>query len=450
MRRSVKKKAAALLTCIMLMIPSGCGGSEKDAPMPGEGDLLGSFLEGVNNDKAGGDTADKKAADADSREPEESSSPQETESDEPDTGEEQSEGTWFGKLMEVPTATEEEPEEEIHTPLTEVEVGDDGIVRLGFAGDLNLSEGWETTEKLDSSPNGIEDCFDPELLSMMKDFDIFMLNNEFTYSTRGEKSEKTYTFRANPERVENLHKIGVDIVLTANNHINDYGPDALSDTLDTLDAAGIPHVGAGRNLDEAKEIVYFNVGDYKLAYVAASCAEEFENTIWTTPATSDTPGILACYDDKDILEVIKKARETSDYVIVNVHWGYEYLDWYTPQHQELAYKMFDAGADAVIGGHPHVLQGIQMVEGKPIFYSLGNFWFNNEDLYSGMAELDLKVPDAPGGKIELLETKFIPCTQYKVYTALPENAEEKQEIIDHVAGISTDVWLDEDGVVHQY
>ncbi len=439
MRGSVKKKAALALACIMLMIPAGCGSKGENPALNGNGDLLGSFLEGVNDNKAK-DTTAEDSAEA------KSETKSDTESD--------AQGDLsLMEMIEKAKSTEETEDTEdtdTHTPLTDVEVGDDGIVRLGFAGDLNLSEGWETTEKLDASANGIEDCFDPKLLDMMKDFDIFMLNNEFTYSTRGEKSEKTYTFRANPDRVENLHKIGVDVVLTANNHINDYGPDALVDTLDTLDAAGIPHVGAGRNLDEAKEIVYFNVGDYKLAYVAASCAEEFENTIWTTPATADTPGILGCYDDKDILEVIKKAKETSDYVIVNVHWGYEYLDWYTPQHQELAYRMFDSGADAVIGGHPHVLQGIQMVEGKPIFYSLGNFWFNNEDLYSGMAELDLKIPDAPGGKIELVETKFIPCTQYKVYTALPEDATEKQEIIDHVAGISTDVWLDEDGVVHPY
>ena len=126
------------------------------------------------------------------------------------------------------------------------------------------------------------------------------------------------------------------------------------------------------------------------------------------------------------------------------------LDFAPHKHQELAYRMFDHGADAVIGGHPHVLQGIQMVEGKPIFYSLGNFWFNNEDLYSGMAELDLKIPDAPGGQIELAEAKFIPCTQYKIYASLPESAEEKQEIIDYMGGISTDIWLDEDGVVHPY
>ena len=436
MRKSVKKRMALAMTCLMLMIPTGCGKSKDEMKVPGNGDMLGSFLSGT---ESGNDKTTEKESDKDTEDNKDVS----TEAD----ADAKKDISPFDLVAE--STTEEEVKSD-NTPLTDVEVGDDGIIRLGFAGDLNLSEGWETTEKLDASANGIEDCFDPELLTMMKDFDIFMLNNEFTYSTRGEKSEKTYTFRANPDRVENLRKIGVDVVLTANNHINDYGPDALTDTLDTLDAAGIPHVGAGRNLDEAKEIVYFNVGDYKLAYVAASCAEEFETTIWTTPATKDTPGILGCYDDKDILEVIEKARDTSDYVIVNVHWGYEYLDWYTPQHQELAYKMLEKGADAIIGSHPHVLQGIQMVEGKPIFYSLGNFWFNNEDLYSGMAELDLKIPDAPGGQIELVETKFIPCTQYKVYTALPEDAGEKQDIIDHVAGISTDVWLDEDGVVHPY
>ncbi len=332
----------------------------------------------------------------------------------------------------------------------DIKPDENGIVHLGFAGDLCLAEGAVTTEKMDASENGIRDCFSEDLLERMKSYDIFMLNNEFSYSTRGTKSEKTYTFRADPSRVDNLKELGVDLVLTANNHINDYGPEAVLDTLDTLDNAGIPYVGAGRNSEEARKIIYYNVGDYKIAYVAASRAEEYESTIWTATASDSTPGVLGCYDGYDcdlFLSTISEAAANSDYVIACVHWGYEYVDYYAPEHQELANKIIGAGADAIIGGHPHVLQGIQLIDNKPVFYSLGNFWFNDQDLYSGLAELDLKIPSEPGGTVELAEARFVPCTQYGVYTALSTDSQEKQKIIDHVANVSTGVHLDENGVV---
>ena len=230
---------------------------------------------------------------------------------------------------------------ETKAALTRVDPGDDGIVRLGFAGDLSLAEGSVTTEKMDSSANGILDCFSPDLVEMMNGFDIFMLNNEFSYSTRGTKSEKTYTFRADPSRVENLKLLGTDIVLTANNHINDYGPEALCDTLDTLEEAGILYVGAGRNLDEARRIVYYDAGDYRISYVAAMRAEEYESTIWTATASDSSPGVLGCYDGYDsevFLDTISEARANSDFVIACVHWGYEYVDYYAPEHQELCQR----------------------------------------------------------------------------------------------------------------
>lgn len=323
----------------------------------------------------------------------------------------------------------------------------DRVIRLGFAGDLNLSEDWETTVFMDRQENGIRDCFSPALLKEMRNFDLFMLNNEYTYSRRGEPQGKTYTFRADPERVKNLDTLGVDIVLTANNHIKDYGEESLIDTLDTLDEAGIRRVGAGRNIEEASAPIVYKLNGHKIAYVAASCAEENEDVIWTSPATEDSAGILGCYDPEAFYEAVRKAAQQADFVIVSVHWGYEYLEYYTEEQETMAHELVASGADAIIGTHPHVLQGINIIDGVPVFYSLGNFWFNGEDLMTGMAELTLRLPADPDEKPELTGVRFIPCTQRNLFTSVAGKGQEKELILQHMRDISFGTEIDSDGVI---
>ena len=325
---------------------------------------------------------------------------------------------------------------------------DTETVTLGFAGDINFAEGWPTTEKMDAQPDGILDCFSPDCIDTMRGFDLFMLNNEFTYSTRGSEVPKTYHFRSNPSRVENLKKLGVDLVLLANNHVFDYGTDALTDTLDTLAKAGIPEVGAGRNLEEAATPYYARINGRTIAYVAATKAEQYESAIHTQAATDTQPGVLACYDPSRFLEEIREADANSDFVVASVHWGLEYDEHYSDDQRALAEQMVAAGADAVIGSHTHCLQGINLIDGAPVFYSLGNFWFNEKPLYSGMARLTLRVPEDRSQSVTLTETAFLPCTQYDLHTDLVTDPERKQTILDHITGLSNgDVTVSPDGIV---
>ncbi len=351
-------------------------------------------------------------------------------------------------VVPVPGNTDEtwsSPESMAETPAGSAESME---IRLGFAGDINFDESWPTTQYMDRE-GGIEAVFSQNLFDLMRGFDIFMVNNEFTYSTRGEETDKTYHFRANPSRVSNLHTLGADIVLLANNHVFDYGEDALLDTLDTLDAAGIPYVGAGRNIEEAKRPYYFTVNGRKIAYVAASSAEEYTPSIATRAADEDESGILACYDPSLFLEVIGEAAEEADYVIASVHWGMEYESEYYDSQRELAERMISAGADAIIGTHTHCLQGINFIEGKPVFYSLGNYWFNEKDLYTGLAELTLNVPSDPGQPVTLTGTRFYPCTQYDLYTEMPEDEGGRAVILDHLESISNgSVEIDGEGFIH--
>lgn len=339
-------------------------------------------------------------------------------------------------------------------------------LRLGFAGDINLDENWGTTQSMDARENGIYDCIDQDLIEELNALDIFMLNNEFTYSDRGTPMEKkAYTFRAKPECVEVVKSLGTDIVLLANNHIFDYGKDAFFDTLDVLEGAGIPYVGAGRNLEEACTPYYFEYEGVRIAYVAATRAEKYK---LTPQATEDAPGVLRCYDEELFLQVIAETAAEADYVVASVHFGTEYSNEADESQRELAYAMIDAGADAVIGSHAHVLQGMEFYKDKPIIYNLGNFWFNEKKLYSCVVELELSVQpacnryNASGAGTESLEEKtneqpasvtlerlrFLPCMQKNYYTSWEQEGDLRKEILAFEEDISFGVTIDEEGIVH--
>ena len=316
-------------------------------------------------------------------------------------------------------------------------------ITLGFAGDINLSEGWSTTQHLDKCPNGIADCISPNIIALTNSCSLFMLNNEYTYSTRGTKlAGKAYTFRANPSRVSVIQQLGTDVVLMANNHVYDYGKDAFLDTLTTLDSVGIPYVGAGRNMSEAEKPVIFTVNGIKIAYVAATRAEK---TIYTPEAGKDTPGVLRTYDETHYLNVIRNAKKNADYVVASVHWGTEYSNNADSTQQKLAHEYIDAGADAVIGSHTHVLQGIEYYKNKPIMYSLGNFWFNNKTLNTCVFVITLQ--PQTDGSVALSNVKFVPCIQKNLTTTWPTDAASQQKIINFEKGISFCVDIAADGSV---
>ncbi|MDD3204667.1 MAG: CapA family protein [Lachnospiraceae bacterium] len=313
-------------------------------------------------------------------------------------------------------------------------------VRLGFAGDMNLDENWATTQYLDKQSHGIYDCISPNLIKLCNGFDLFMINNEFSYSNRGTPlSGKKYTFRANPTRVQALQALGTDLVLLHHNHIYDYGEEAFQDTLTTLQNAKIDYVGAGLNDTDACRPVYYEYDGLKIAYVAATRAEKY---ILTPEATATTSGVLRAYDPAKYLQVIQTAKANSDYVIASIHWGTEYSNQAEQYQRDLGHAMINAGADAVIGSHTHVLQGLEYYHGKPIVYSLGNFWFNEKNLYSCVVELNVNKQTKT-----LDGMRFIPCIQKNCSTSWPADATECRKIMDFEEGISFGIQIDNDGYV---
>lgn len=335
--------------------------------------------------------------------------------------------------------TEEAGQNENELPEIEQEIQ---MVTMAFGGDVCFHDEYANMYSLQNRGGKIESSLSEELLYEMQQADILMVNNEFSYSQRGAPlPDKTFAFRSRPENVNLLHEMGVDIVSLANNHVYDWGEDALFDTLDTLEGAGIPYVGAGRNLDEAAAPYYYEINGRTIAFISATQVERNENPD-TRGATEVTAGTFRCFTEEEfsrLLDVIEEADRKADLTVVYIHWGTENTDELHWAQEWQAPEIVKAGADLIVGDHPHCLQPIDYIDGVPVFYSLGNFWFNSKILDTGL----LKVTYDETGK---LRCRFLPAKQHDCRTDLMMG-EEKQRILDYLQCISPDVTIDEEGYI---
>lgn len=322
---------------------------------------------------------------------------------------------------------------------------------LGFAGDLCLADNYLPMEHLAQlGSTDISDGIDPVFIQIMRKMDLMWINNEFVYSDRGEPLEgKAWTFKGSPANVKYLNDLGIDIVGLANNHVFDYGEEAFMDTLETLEGANIPYVGAGRNLAAATGPVYLKTNGFTIAYVNA-CSAEY--TIYTPEATETEPGILWSYDRTRFLEAIREAAEHADYVVALPHWGTEHTTMLIDEQLVGARELIDAGADAVVGAHTHVMQGIEYYNGKPILYSLGNFWFDDYDIDTLVAELRISGngTKASGATLDNAQVELVihPGTQSGIYTSYADTPEERDRLFRYIESISIGIEIDENGIVH--
>ncbi|WP_229735410.1 CapA family protein [Halobacillus andaensis] len=201
--------------------------------------------------------------------------------------------------------------------------------------------------------------------------DYALTNLETAVTDRGVKEEKIYNFRTDPENLQGLSKAGFDFVSLANNHTLDYGSEGLVDTLSYLHTYDLDYAGAGHNEQEAYQSHTIELNGETVSVLAFS--QVLPSTDWY--AIGEQPGIASGYQQERCLELIKKANEMSDYTIVYMHWGNEGEAIPEQETRDYATRMVHAGADAVIGSHPHVLQGFEIIDGTPVAYSLGNFLF---------------------------------------------------------------------------
>lgn len=345
--------------------------------------------------------------------------------------------------------------------------GDSEPVELMFAGDVYLSDHVMEAYRSQGDISGVlSEGYRQEIDSV----DYFVANEEFPFSSRGKQAEnKQFTFRVPPDDVSIIREMGIDLVTLANNHTLDYGTEALLDTISTLDDAGIRHVGAGSDLDSASESVTVSIKSKKIAFIGAT--RVMPESYWA--ATDTGAGVFAAYDDTALLEKIKTAKEQADFVVVYVHWGEERKEKPNEAQTTLAHNIVDAGADLVIGAHPHVLQGIEYYKGVPIAYSLGNFVFGSSipstallrvtiddaetsetDVTGGVTPEGTETPKTPDEKSSEekhfdVQLQLIPGKSAAGYTEKLDNASEIASVYSYIAGISTGVSIDGNGVVHQ-
>ena len=204
----------------------------------------------------------------------------------------------------------------------------------------------------------------------LRGFDFTVGNLECVVSTLGSPEPKEFTFEADPRGFDRLVQAGFDIVSVANNHSGDYGKTAFMDMLAHLPGHGIATLGGGANLAQAHLPVIRTLRATTLGFLAY-CEIGPENFA----ATDSTPG-HAWLDPDRIRADVAALRSRADFIIVFTHWGIEYQLTETDHQQAMARLAIDAGADLVVGAHPHVIQPYELYRDKLIVYSLGNFVFD--------------------------------------------------------------------------
>lgn len=241
-----------------------------------------------------------------------------------------------------------------------------GEIKFSAAGDVML--GRHVAELMDAkSPHYPFE----KISSYLKTRDLAFCNLETAISVNGTHKNKKYYFKAAPAHFEGLKNSGFNMFSLGNNHTLDYGPVALRDTVKLLDEAGFYHAGAGPKGTE-KEFTYIQKNGLTVAFMAATdlyVAEPGDEVFTVYDALKDAP----------LAPRIKAAAKKADVVIVSLHWGKEYSHYPEEYMKKIARACVDAGADLVIGHHPHVLQGVEKYKGAIILYSLGNFVFDQRE-----------------------------------------------------------------------
>lgn len=278
------------------------------------------------------------------------------------------------------------------------EVEDDKNVILRFGGDVMMTSYFKTY--IDS--NGVDYMWE-DVSELISSSDYSVFNLETSVSLRGSDTKPSgYGFRSEPFTLEGLKNAGIDMVTLANNHVMDYGREAFSDTLASLDEYGIEHIGAGENLENASAINYQDINGIKVAFIGASEILGYESN----KATEDKSGVFYLNRDdlNDIKKIISVAKKEADKVILVLHWDREYYDYPKDETVKMAHELIDSGADIIIGHHPHVLQGIEYYNDGIIYYSTGNFNFlirNENASQSALFEIEFN-------KKEILSSKVYP------------------------------------------
>ncbi len=202
---------------------------------------------------------------------------------------------------------------------------------------------------------------------IIRSADLAFCNLECTLSRRGLPQRRRLLFRADPSLAHALKRNGFDVASLANNHTLDFGRDALLDTVDAIDKAGMTSVGAGADRDDATKLRIVKRKGLRIGFLA------FTDIPSCGVVRLDNKPTVAGVNADEIGGIVSRAKKHCDVLVVSFHWGIEYMKKPTMRQKMLAHKVIDSGADVVLGHHPHVLQTVEEYKSKPIIYSMGGF-----------------------------------------------------------------------------
>lgn len=306
---------------------------------------------------------------------------------------------------------------------------------IAFTGDIMFD--WDLRPVLE------EKGYDYPFKHVTKDLrsaDYTVANLETSITERTQKTDgQLYWIKSEPESLQALKNTGTDMVNIGNNHVLDYGEEGLLDTIKAVEDHGFAYMGAGRNAGHAYEPKIVEINNQTVAFL--SFTRFFPATTWA--ATADKPGVTNGYHLDFVIETIKEkqALADADYFIVNFHWGVEKTNIPAAYQREYVKRIVEeTETDAIVGSHPHWLQGFEFYQDVPVAYSLGNFLF--PDYVTGhTAETGVYNLTFNDGEVT---ADFIPYV-IEDNQIQPLFGTEKQAMYDYLDKISINAALDEEG-----
>jgi poly-gamma-glutamate synthesis protein (capsule biosynthesis protein) len=270
---------------------------------------------------------------------------------------------------------------------------DPAVLTMAFGGDVHFED---YLQPLARDPGGLA-----ELQTTLGAADLSMVNLETAITERGTRIGKEFHFRAPASALETVAGAGVDVVTMANNHGVDFGPVGLKDTLAAKRASPIPVVGIGADADEALAPATLEAKGLKVAVFGAS--QVYEMTLASYSADLDSGGIASASPLTMLRTAVVRAAKAHDLVVVYLHWGFDYQSCPDGQSVSTAQALAGAGADIIVGGHSHRVNGAGWLGRAYVDYGLGNFvwWRSREpDARTGVLTLSVDVAAAKGTRTE--------------------------------------------------
>ncbi len=295
--------------------------------------------------------------------------------------------------------------------------------------------------------------------SVLGSADAALCNLECCVSRRGTPAEKgehcPFFYRARPEMLQCLTSAGIDVVTGANNHGGDYGPASVADTVGWCNTAGLVCVGIGSNMAEAETPHVVQIGPLRVAFAG------MDSTKACYVAGNDRPGASYASEEGNLADFTAKVDRIArwadgrcDLLVLTIHWGQNWVRETQPVHRKMARIALEHGVDAILGHSAHRLQGIELIDGKPVVYDMGNLLFDCKLKPEGRQSALFRLQLSKNGvhKIEVLPVEAL--NGHTARAGCEEAAEILSEMGELCSALGTNLAIEEDlegrpmGVVH--